>query len=226
MHKAAPCSMSEILCNRHHLENYVILYVAVLYSSLFLRKKRIWKKKKKKKKHAREWFQCWTETLKGKQGCERLAFIFHGVIHQTLSFSGFAKIFTEFKELVWAMFVFIKLPATKQIDVCRKSSFKSIIAFLKCILLRLLSRGLRRCFFFLFFLWYSYRGIITTQSKGLINKLSYYGTCGNKFHYKKRIILKSPCDSTKVDIMRQNSNWWTQSNTEYVTQNSAKKVSW
>ena len=48
MHKAAPCSMSEILCNRHHLENYVILYVAVLYSSLFLRKKRIWKKKKKK----------------------------------------------------------------------------------------------------------------------------------------------------------------------------------
>ena len=42
--------MSDILCNRHHLENYVILYVAVLYSSLFLRKKRIWKKKKKKKK--------------------------------------------------------------------------------------------------------------------------------------------------------------------------------
>ena len=42
--------MSEILCNRHHLENYVILYVAVLYSSLFLRKKRILKKKKKKKK--------------------------------------------------------------------------------------------------------------------------------------------------------------------------------
>ena len=42
--------MSEILCNRHHLENYVILYVAVLYSSLFLRKKRIWKRKKKKKK--------------------------------------------------------------------------------------------------------------------------------------------------------------------------------
>ena len=153
MHKAAPCSMSEILCNRHHLENYVILYVAVLYSSLFLRKKRIWKKKKKKKRHAGEWFQCWTETLKGKQGCERLAFIFHGVIHQTLSFSGFAKIFTEFKELVWAMFVFIKLPATKQIDVCRKSSFKSIIAFLKFILLRLLSRGLRRCFFFFFFFY-------------------------------------------------------------------------
>ena len=43
--------MGEILCNRHHLENYVILYVAVLYSSLFLRKKRIWKKKKKKNKH-------------------------------------------------------------------------------------------------------------------------------------------------------------------------------
>lgn len=147
MHKAAPCSMSEILCNRHHLENYVILYVGVLYSSLFLRKKRIWKKKKKR--HAGDWFQCWTETLKGKQGRERLAFIFHGVIHQTLSFSGFDKIFTEFKESVWAMFVFIKLPATKQIDVCRKSSFKSIIAFLKCILLRLLSRGV---FFFIFFL--------------------------------------------------------------------------
>ena len=47
--------MSEILCNRHHLENYVILYVAVLYSSLFLRKKRIWKKKKKKKKKTRRW---------------------------------------------------------------------------------------------------------------------------------------------------------------------------
>ena len=148
MHKAAPCSMSEILCNRRHLENYVILYVAVLYSSLFLRKKRIWKKKR----HAGDWFQCWTETLKGKQGCERLSFIFHGVIHQTLSFSGFDKIFTEFKESVWAMFVFIKLPATKQIDVSRKSSFKSIIAFLKYILLRLLSRGLRRCFFFSFFL--------------------------------------------------------------------------
>lgn len=39
--------MSEILCNRYHLENYVILYVEVLYLSLFLRKKRIWKKKKK-----------------------------------------------------------------------------------------------------------------------------------------------------------------------------------
>ena len=42
--------MSEILCNRHHLENYVILYVAVLYTPLFLLKMIIWKKKKKKKK--------------------------------------------------------------------------------------------------------------------------------------------------------------------------------
>ena len=45
--------MSEILCNRHHLENYVILYVAVYYIQASSCERREFEKEQKKKKKTR-----------------------------------------------------------------------------------------------------------------------------------------------------------------------------